>query len=293
MDKAIITASSNKYFPTLVNLLASLHAVMPNHPPVFVYDLGLLPNFRKELESIQWVKVISMPKFCSFWRSCYTWKTYIFTHPLARLNFYLDAGCQILQPIDEIFEIIDSQDYFATNQDTSLYKIVPEEYKILFPLPEDSFEKNIVAAGIFGFKENSAVSKTLEQMYAAAVSGLTLGFSQAEQWRNRGIDKSNIIRNCLLFRHDTTLLSIFLYKNIANLKLHQIQKYGGYWSPHDHPEQLIWNLRRSYSHLDYLDPKILHGKNVPVVARLNRLVLWFIMLGKNINQFVKRSPRKK
>ena len=132
MDKAIITSASNKFFPSLINLLGSIKKNYPNHPKIFVYDLGLFWMFRKELEQIENVEVLNIPHFCKFWRSCYTWKTYILSHPLSDLNFYLDAGTQILRPLDEIFLEIEKDGYFAVSQEVPLSLICPLEYKSLF-----------------------------------------------------------------------------------------------------------------------------------------------------------------
>lgn len=158
LDKAIITSASNKFFPSLINLLSSIKLVYPNHPAIFIYDLGLLPIFRKELELIDGVKVIKMPNFCNHWRSCYTWKTYIFAHPLARLNFYLDAGCQVLRPLDSVFSIIDKEDILLVDQGQSFKKIVPESYKSIFALDDMFDDLTTIHAGIIGFKQAANIN---------------------------------------------------------------------------------------------------------------------------------------
>ena len=149
-NKAIITSCSNKFFPSVINLLGSIKAVYPKHPTIFVYDLGLLPNFRKEIESIENVKVINMPHFCGHWRSCYTWKTYIFAHPVAHLNFYLDAGCQLLKPLDEDFTIIENENLLLVDQGQTFKSIVPESYKSIFDLGETHNSLTVIHAGIIG-----------------------------------------------------------------------------------------------------------------------------------------------
>ena len=70
LNKAIITSCSTKYFPWLINLLGSIKENYPNHPKIYIYDLGLFCTFRKELEKIDNIEVLKMPHFCKFWRSC-------------------------------------------------------------------------------------------------------------------------------------------------------------------------------------------------------------------------------
>ena len=255
MTKAIITSASNKFFPSLINLLGSIKANYPNHPHIYVYDLGLFYTFRKELESMPEVTLLKIPHFVPFWRSCYTWKTYILNTPLADLNFYLDAGNQVLRPLDEIFEEIERDGYFAVGQGVLLEDITPKEYKNIFNLEQNDYKTPFITAGIFGFKKDSTVSHLTENLYNLAISGLCLGFSKEESWKNKGVNKNIFVRNCKMFCHDTTLLSLVLKEGIKNLKSHDIYKFGGANSKQDHPDQIIWNLRMNYVNLDYLRPK--------------------------------------
>ncbi len=247
MDKAIITSCSTKYFIRLINLLGSIKINHPSHPKIYVYDLGLLPAFRKELEKIDSVEVLKMPHFCNFWRSCFPWKTYIFAHPIAKLNFYLDAGCQVLRPLDEIFGAIDEDDYFTVDQGVELKNIIPKEYKDLFELDDSYDALNTVTAGIFGFKNIPYINTILGKLHNWALAGLCLGFSPKEQWRNKGKNKNVFIRNCKMFRHDLTLLNIVLRKNIQNLKIHDFKKHGSDLSLYEHPHQLILNFHLNNS----------------------------------------------
>jgi hypothetical protein len=253
MDRCLITSCSNIFFPSLLNLLGSLQANYPNHPKIYVYNLGLHPLFLRELRTVNNLEILDMPAFCPFWRSCYTWKTYIFSHPLADLNLYLDAGNQVLRPLDEIFQQISNRGYFTVSQGDVLKTITPPDYKQLSGIGEQYDQEVYITAGIFGFQNTPPINTILQKSYEAALTGLCLGFSASEQSRNHGYDKSSFIRDCPTFRHDQTLLNIFLRQGLGRFYINDLPKYGGWQTPHDHPEQLIWNLRRNYRQLQYAD----------------------------------------
>ncbi|MBI5530076.1 MAG: hypothetical protein HY918_01070 [Candidatus Doudnabacteria bacterium] len=291
MNKAIITAASNKFFPSLINLLGSIKANYPNHPKIFVYDLGLFWSYREELKKIENVEVLPMPKFCRHWRQCYTWKTYIFYKPLARLNFYIDAGSQVLYPLDEVFEFIERDDYFAVSQVLPLNMITPIEYRRIFSISEEYYSKECVTAGIFGFKENSKVTPILNELYDAAVCGLCLGLSPRDSYRNKGPHKSDFVRNCELFRQDTTLLSLILRKYLNNFIIHDINRYAAISLDKQGQKQLIWNVRMNYLTLNYLNTKFLHRKS-SLILYLNRLIVRTFLFLRVIKLYLQGNAKK-
>ena len=254
MEKCIITACSNRFFPSLLNLLGSIKANYPNHPKIYVYSLGLLPILKNELKNIAGVEVIDMPHFCAFWKKCYTWKTYIFTNPLSELNLFLDAGNEILMPLDEMFEQIENNGYFTVSQITKIKDIVPKEYGIIFKLTNEQREKECIGSGIFGFnKHDNKIKMVLDDVFESAICGLCLGYSANEKYRNKGREKTFFTRNCDLFRHEQTMLNIFLNKHIDNYKINSINKYAGSEPLDDNPKQLIWNLRRNSTRSKYTE----------------------------------------
>lgn len=274
-EKALITAASNKFFPSLINLLGSIKVNYPSHPKIFIYDLGLFKIFRKELETIENVEVVDMPVFCGHWRSCYTWKTYIFTHPFAELNLYLDAGCQIEGSLDFAFEIIKSEGYYIIPQGRSVKDIVPVEYKTIFGIGDDWDNEECVDAGVLGFKREPKIKKILDEVYNAGLAGLALGFSKKDLWRNKGKDKNIFIRNCELFRHDLTLVNILFRKHIFPLV--------------SHSEGPILKVRLNFKKLKYTQPKLLHP-TTDFVTKFNRVLIqsglffrriWFWFKGVN------------
>ncbi len=287
LDKAIITSASTKFFPSLINLIGSIKRNYPNHPKIFVYDIGLLDIFVEELRLIDNVEIVQMPKFCSHWRSCYTWKTYIFSHPRAKLNFYLDAGCQVLQSLDDIFLSIDKNGLFLVDQGQNFKMITPDTYKTIFWLDNSYDGLTTIHAGIIGFKNDLKLNEIFKKIYDSACAGLSLGFSLREKWRNKGTDKNIFTRDCEMFRHDLSLVNIILRKYYSDkIIINSANIYAG--GPDFVPGQCIWQMRLNYSYLDNLNIKLLHKKSKALFL-INRLVINFTILVKNINIFIKKK----
>ena len=165
---------------------------------------------------------------------------------------FLDAGTEVLRDLTEICDLVDRDGYFTVSQ----YNTLPDGCTLRTIAPQDYFEKYdvkpslgsrpVVAAGIIGFQTSSDFYKhVLRPTYKACLKGDNLGWSEHELWRNTGFNRQDppIIRECAYFRHDQTLLNLLLYKHIAKPIIQPVEKFGGYHSAHDHPEQLIWNSR--------------------------------------------------
>ncbi len=279
--RALITSCSNKFFPSLINLLTSIKVNYPHHPPIYIYDLGLLYLYRKELELIEGVTVIPMPHFCPHWRACYTWKTYIFAHPLAELNFYLDAGCQVLQPLDEDFAIIERDSILLVDQGQTFHDIVPVSYKKFLTISDQYDHETVIHAGIIGFSQSPAVAKIFERIHAAAIAGLALGFSVNDRWRNKGKDKNIFTRDCRLFRHDLTLVNIFFRLDWKNIIIQPLEIYHG--GLLNSAKQRIWHIRLNWKRPPYISIAKLHRKR-NVYAVVNRgIILLLIYIRKFIH----------
>lgn len=271
-EKAILTSCSNKFFPGVLNLIGSIKNTYPKHPPIFVYDQGILPLFRKELELTEGVTVIPIPPFCPHFKSCYTWKTYIFAHPPARLNFYMDSGLQVLAPLDSVFDQIEKDDYLAIAQNLPLERTTPEEYKELFNIEERFYKETYITAGIFGFKTNSKITGVLNDLYEAGIAGLCLGFSPKEVWRNKGKNKNSFIRKCELFRFDTSVLTLLMRKELKDFIVSPQDKYE-LGTLLNTPDQLIFNARLKYIKKENIQPKLLINKiYIPLFLFLKRFI---------------------
>ena len=199
----------------------------------------------------------------------------------------MDAGTQILRPLDEIFLEIEKDGYFAVSQEVPLSLICPLEYKSLFFVNEIFYSQESITAGIFGFKKNGQINTTLTALYDAGLSGLSLGFSagHGEIWKNKGINKSVFIRNCEHFRHDTTLLTLLLRRDLQNFHIHDINRFAGL-SKNSHPEQFIWNLRLNFFTLGNLKAKLTH-KKVNILIIWNRLIIKIFLFLRVIRLFLK------
>lgn len=287
--KALITSCSNKFFPLVINLLTSIKVNYPGHPPIYVYDLGLLSNFRYELSQIEGVTVIPMPHFCPHWRSCYTWKTYIFAHPLADLNFYIDAGCQVLRPLDDEFKYISDKNLLLLDNKQPLKDLIPPDYCIMFDIPIQTQSALTFQAGIIGFSKDEKVLNMFKKAYAASKAGLALGFSENNLWRNKGKNKNIFIRDCEYFRHDQSLINLFFRKEYFE-KTHEIvsdSKYHYASRTHD-PHQAIWHLRLLWERLEYLNMHKLH-KVTSNRYLINRLYIKIFIFIKVTNIFIKKK----
>lgn len=283
-SKAIITSCSSKFFPSIINLLTSIKVNYPNHPPIYVYDLGLFYTYRRELEQIEGVTVITMPHFCPHWRSCYTWKTYIFANPLAELNLYLDAGCQVLKPLDTDFKIIEEEKVLLVDQEQLFSDIVPESYKKIFSISDQHANKTVIHAGIIGFLNTPEVNAIFDKIYAAAIAGLALGFSPNDSWRNKGKDKNIFIRDCRLFRHDLTLVNIFFRQYWDNIKIQTLNIYHGNFL--GSAEQRIWHIRLNWRRPPFMSSQKLHNK-ISLISYLNRLIVLSILFLRRVVHFFK------
>jgi hypothetical protein len=127
-----------------------------------------------------------------------------------------------------------------------------------------------VTAGILGFRTKSSFfGDVIMPTYEAASNGFSLGFSAGEEQKyGVGIDKLDqpIVRDCRLFRHEQTLLNIFLCRTLKRPHVNDLYKYGGWKSPHDHPEQVFWNHRRR-GDLAFL-PRVRYHARYALVGRL-------------------------
>ena len=278
-NKSIITSASDKFFPSLLNLIGSIKDKNPDHPTIYVYDLGLNYFFKKELENIHKVKVLNIPKFVPHWRACYTWKTYILNNPLSKLNLYIDAGCQVLKSLDELFNKIDTNNYLAVSQGSSvkIKDITPREYFDIFNIEKNIGDEEVITAGIFGFKKDTNISTVTDEIYKSGINKYCLGYSPSEIWKNKGVNKTEFIRNCQMFRHDTTMISLLLRKYIDNIIVEPVELFSD--KEHTSPNQYIWNMRMNYSKLKYI------YKKYNIYSYINNIYIYiFIKLKTIVNK---------
>lgn len=226
-DKLIITAASEEYASSLKALLGSINLNWPDHPAVIVYDIGLKDHTRSILIDND-IPIKKVPPFCSHWRSHYTWKIWCMNDAPSRMFLWIDAGILILQPLNEIFKILDYQGYFAATN----YELLDWEASILAcrgcgVTNEFKNGKSTLAAGLMGFKRYGTIQNILEESLRIAL-----------------IEK-NIERQKITNRHDQAILSLLMYKYIQNVNIADSLIYLGEISPNQIPGQKIWTHRRS------------------------------------------------
>ena len=252
-DCAIITASDSKHAPYLFNAIASLKINFPDHPKVIIYDLGLTQFERHEIQCIKEVELRKIENFVSHWRANWSWKLYALTNKVPRYYLYLDLpNFVILRSLATWFLAIKKNGYLLISNGQTLGDIVPEDFWSIFKLDKFSFKKQpTFGAGVIGVDSSSASYSAIELAMNGVLEGLNLGRSKDELSAN--YSPKNLIRDCLCFRADQTLLNL-AFNNVNNfrLKVRQSKRYTGDGGFKDHPNQYLWYSRRANNSLGYI-----------------------------------------
>lgn len=244
---AITTAADSVFAPFLLNLIGSLRTNFPDHPRIYVFDLGMSVSQRKELAGMSFVSLRNPPATPSFWKLCWTWKPIIWTVPSERYILHLDSGVIVLRSLHLWYLSIRRNGYFALSQGQKLPDIAPKSYLREF-LGDTPVEKaEVFAAGVFGFDALSIAGAAIRETARSCEEGRALGWSEGEI--HRATDhRDRIVRECKLFRHDQTVLNLALRKHLGTeLLVRSQRKYLGVGSPKDHPRQFLWHARRKPS----------------------------------------------
>ncbi|MCK9467363.1 MAG: hypothetical protein M0P94_03470 [Candidatus Absconditabacterales bacterium] len=281
----LTTASSDKFFPFLLNLIGSIQKNYKEHPKIIVFDVGLNFFFKEHLKLIKNIEVIRVPKFLPFWDSCYSWKIWIYNNFYGDNHLHIDSGSSVLSNLDHIFGIIENKGYFTVSQKMELKTIVPKEYYGLLDFSNNFDHNHYFTAGILGInKKNLIINNLINITNDAMLSGLCLGFSESEQSRNKGKDKSPFIRNCALFRHDQTLLNIFFYKHIKNIDLENMEKYAYIGSNIPPKDCIIHNHRRNIDCLKYI--KYINYKKKNLYFYISKVLVKIIILSYKVLGYI-------
>jgi hypothetical protein len=246
----LATAADARYGWWLLNMLGSVKANSDIFDTILAYDLGLEPKQRRLLDRVRGVEVRTVPPFVKHWREGFTWKTWIWTHVETDRLVWLDAGLTVLRPLDEMTTSIDACGYFAVSQGHPVADMIPNDWYGLYGLSQNvARDRFAIAAGIFGFARGSAFyNHVVQAVFEDCVEGRSLGFSAGDAARlNRGLNSSPepTIRNCKHFRWDQSVLNARFYTSVTDPVIHDLYKFAGWRSRHDHPEQVIWSHRRT------------------------------------------------
>lgn len=274
MKAIVASAADARYGWWLLNLVGSIQRRSDIFDCIVVYDLGLSRVQRRLLEGAKGVEVRTVPPFVPHWRQGRTWKTWIWTHLEADTIVWLDAGVTVLRPLTELIAQSDERGYFVVSQGVAADLSTPSDYYELYGLPPSFGEQPSVASGILAFGRDSPFyTDVIEPTFHDAVLGRNLGFSTDELGKlNRGLDQLDevIVRDCPLFRYDQTVFNIHFYRATAEPHVNDLDKYAGWRSPHDHPEQVIWSHRRNGDYR-FLPRVRYHGRTAPLGLALGTM----------------------
>jgi hypothetical protein len=251
-----------------------------DYKKIYVYDLGMTKKQLSRFYDIEGVQIKRVPKFTKYYLQCWSWKIWIFKNCPGDKVLYLDAGNEVLNTLESVEQIIDENGYFLVSQYETLEKghtledIIPKDFYNTFKIPEKLKNKHVVAAGIIGFSKESIFYKDIvSKSMKAVLEGFNLGWSKSELNRNQGINRLDNpkIRDCNFFRHDQTIINIYLYKYIKQPAIQSIHTYGEYKAPYLNKGQVIWNSRTN-SNLTYTY-KIKYNNNKLIRNLLNYLTI--------------------
>jgi hypothetical protein len=286
MSTILASAADRRYGWWLLNLVGSVHAnARGDVDAIVLYDLGLSPLQRRLAASIRGVELRPVRPFAPHWSQGFTWKPWIWKSIEAETVLYLDAGVTVLRSLRGVVADIRERGYFVVSQGRPFGEIVPADYYDVYDIPEEWSGRPYVAAGILGFRTDHPFYRDVVlPTYADCLAGRSTGFSAAEaELLNFGLQRTDdvVIRDAPKFRHDQTILNIRLFKAFPDPVIADLDRFGGFRSPHDHPEQVIWNHRRlgDLGHLGrvpYRMPVRLLGTLVGLAVRAR----WWVRLNR-------------
>jgi len=245
MTLVLASAADARYGKWLINLVGSVQQRSDIFDSIVVYDLGLTPFQRRLLEGARGVDVHDVPAFVPHWREAFTWKPWIWATVDADAVVWLDAGVTVLRPLTSFVEGIDDRSYFVVSQGVKNRECIPSDYYALYDIPSSVGDTDVIAGGIIAFdKTGDFYAKVVLPTFDDVLSGRNLGHSSGEASPVKDDRGRRIIRDCPLFRHDQTLVNIHFYRSFRNPVVGNLDQFGGFRSPYDHREQVIWSHRR-------------------------------------------------
>jgi len=245
MTLVLASAADARYGKWLINLVGSVQRRSDIFDRIAVYDLGLTSFQRRLLEGARGVDVYDVPAFVPHWRDAFTWKPWIWTNVDADAVVWLDAGLTALRPLSAFVTGIAERGYFVVSQNVKNRDCIPSDYYSLYDIPYSVGDRDVIAAGIVGFrKDRDFYSRVITPTFDDVLLARNLGHSPREAIPLKDDRARRIIRDCPLFRHDQTLLNIHFYRTVSDPVIAELDQFAGFRSPHDHPEQVIWHHRR-------------------------------------------------
>jgi len=225
-ERLLITAASAEFGSSLLALLGSLTLNWPAHPPVLVYDLGMDDATRAKIAS-SGISVRPVPPFCPHWRQHFAWKIWCVNDAPARHVLWIDAGIVALQPLDDIFQAIETLGYFLVpNYEMLDYEASLEACTACRVPHEFRLGKATLAGGLLGFRKEGETITLLQEALAVAMN------------------EAAIAATTVTHRHDQAILSLLMYRCFGQVLMGDGQVYLGGFSPQQVPGQKLWVHRR-------------------------------------------------
>jgi len=225
--RLILTGASPAYASSLLALIGSMEVNWPSHPPLRVYDLGLGRDTLDAL-SVAGLDVVRVPPFCPHWRRHFTWKLWAIDEAPARDVLWLDAGTTVLQPLDEVFDLISRLGYFAVPNYCPLVREASEQAcRACGVEPTLRNGRTTITSGVIGFRKEGVTGAIVKEAHRLALS------------------EENVAATDPGHRHDQALLSLLLYRDLGDVQFADGHVYAGWLSPRQTPGQKIWNHRRA------------------------------------------------
>ena len=275
IESALVTAADAKYAPFLFNALSSIHVNFPDHPLVYVFDLGLTRPQRCELESVPWVRLRSIDRFVAHWKAGWSWKPYILTRIEERFVIYFDAANIVLyRSIALWFLAIKRHGFFGIANGQRMQDITPSDYWNTFGLDRGiCSDRPTFGAGLFGFDRTGSAGLAVRKCLALTIAGWNLGRSASEK---NPLYSKVALRDCPCFRADQTLLNLAMVEYMGpDILIRDELRYCGLGGQYDHVNQFLWYSRRHKSSMLYFTKPL---NAYSTVFFYNRLTSWFILV---------------
>jgi hypothetical protein len=222
------TAADSNYYPKLLNLIGSIHAVdYENLAEIAVFDLGFTEIQKTNLAKITKIKLYQVelvhPDLLKYFktspngrevRGWYAWKPVVIKQALDLFPYvlYIDAGAVILKPLDNLFKHIQQQGYFLmtcgphTIADTITKNI---KGRLLSNLPDRQLAKVLapdsfkISAGLQGLSRDHKIA------YYNYLLPMHQHAHDLALFADDGTSKNGFGSG----RHDQPLFSIYAYLN--------------------------------------------------------------------------------
>ncbi len=250
------SAADATYGYHLLNLIGSVQHNSNVFEHMVAFDLGMTARQRSLIAAADGVELRRVPAFAPHWSRAFTWKPWAWVHAGGEVVFWIDAGATVLRSLRPALAEIRERGYFLVSQGNRLRDLVPTSYAREYGISADALSQPYVAAGVIGFSPGSRFfDEVIVPTYEDCLRGRNLGFSPGDVTaKNVGLNRGpvDVVHDCTHFRWDQSILNIHVARAWPDAHVADLDEYGGWRSPRDHPNQVIWHHRRP-ANLRYLN----------------------------------------